>query len=92
MRDAAHCAISTESKLNVVIRTPIVSSKVFALNTRFSRPARATIRDMRMCDDHRIKGWWFLPETPDERVPGILTWSQEKGATLELIGGFSKEP
>lgn len=45
-----------------------------------------------MCDSHRIKGWWFLPTAPDERVPGVLTWSQEEGAELELIGGLSHGP
>jgi hypothetical protein len=47
---------------------------------------------MRTCDAHRIKGWFFLPESPDTRLPGILTWSQDRGAGLELIGGFSPEP
>lgn len=32
---------------------------------------------------------FFLPKAPADRVPGILTWSQENGADLELIGGFS---
>lgn len=50
------------------------------------------MQHMRMCDPQRIKGWWFLPGTPDERVPGILTWSQESGADLELIGGLSGTP
>src|SRR5699024_10466834 len=45
-----------------------------------------------MSDPHRIKGWWFLPAAPDKRVPGLLTWSQEKGAELELIGGLSRNP
>lgn len=43
---------------------------------------------MRMCDDQRIKGWWYLPPYPQERVPGILTWNQNDGVELELIGGF----
>lgn len=44
-----------------------------------------------MCDPQRLKGWWFLPSAPTERVPGVLTWSQEQGADLELIGGLSGE-
>lgn len=47
---------------------------------------------MRTCDDHRLKGWFYVPESPDHRVPGILIWSQEHGADLELIGGLSPEP
>lgn len=47
---------------------------------------------MRQSESHRIKGWFYLPETPDHRIPGILTWEPDDGATLELIGGFSPEP
>lgn len=47
---------------------------------------------MKMCDNHRLKGWFFLPKTPTNRVPGVLTWTQEDGADLELIGGFSPPP
>lgn len=47
---------------------------------------------MRTCDRQRIKGWWFLPSSPDDRLPGVLTWSQEEGAELELFGGFSNQP
>lgn len=47
---------------------------------------------MRQCESHRIKGWFYLPESPDDRVPGILTWQPDGGATLELLGGFSPPP
>ncbi|MEC3915777.1 HEPN domain-containing protein [Nocardia sp. CDC160] len=47
---------------------------------------------MRQCEPQRIRGWFYLPEAPDERVPGILTWEPSDGATLELIGGFSPGP
>jgi hypothetical protein len=47
---------------------------------------------MRTCDEHRIKGWFYFADAPDDRVPGILTWSQERGADLELIGGISPKP
>lgn len=46
---------------------------------------------MKTSDYHRVKGWFFIPEAPAKRIPGILTWSQEDGADLELIGGFSPE-
>jgi hypothetical protein len=45
-----------------------------------------------MCDHQRIKGWWFLPGAPHERLPGVLTWTQENGANLELFGGLSSPP
>lgn len=47
---------------------------------------------MKMCEPHRIKGWFYLPESPSNRVPGLLTWKPDDGATLELIGGFSPGP
>ncbi|MEU5759850.1 HEPN domain-containing protein [Nocardia sp. NPDC047648] len=47
---------------------------------------------MRQCDAQRIRGWFFLPEAPDNRVPGILVWEPSDGAKLELIGGFSPQP
>ena len=47
---------------------------------------------MRQSESHRIKGWYYLPESPDHRAPGILTWEPDDGATLELIGGFSPKP
>lgn len=47
---------------------------------------------MRQCEPHRITGWFYLPEAPGDRVPGVLTWQPDDGATLELIGGFSPGP
>ncbi len=43
---------------------------------------------MRTCDSQRVKGWWFLPDAPEVRVPGVLTWTPTSGAELELIGGL----
>lgn len=50
------------------------------------------MRHVKTSDTHRLKGWFFLPGAPTDRVPGILTWSQKDGANLELIGGFSPKP
>lgn len=47
---------------------------------------------MRQCEPQRITGRFYLPELPTHRVPGILTWQPDEGATLELIGGFSPGP
>lgn len=45
---------------------------------------------MNIYEHHEIKGWFFLPEDPDNRVPGVLKWDPSDGgsATVELIGGF----
>ncbi|MBP2455142.1 ApeA N-terminal domain 1-containing protein [Mycolicibacterium lutetiense] len=47
---------------------------------------------MRQSELQRITGWFYLPEDPSNRVPGVLTWEPDDGATLELIGGFSPGP
>lgn len=47
---------------------------------------------MRQSEPQRFTGWFYLPETPTKRIPGILTWQPDNGATLELIGGLSPEP
>ncbi len=33
-------------------------------------------------------GFWWLPDDPDKQLPGTLTFSQEEGAVLELVGVF----
>lgn len=45
---------------------------------------------MNIYEHHEIKGRFFLPEDPDNRVPGVLKWDPSDGgsATVELIGGF----
>ncbi|MCX2933436.1 hypothetical protein ORI20_24495 [Mycobacterium sp. CVI_P3] len=47
---------------------------------------------MRQCESHRLTGWFHLPESPSTRIPGVLDWQPDGGATLELIGGFSGQP
>jgi hypothetical protein len=37
----------------------------------------------------QCKGQWWLPEKPDERVSGILTYVPQEGASLALIGSFT---
>jgi ApeA N-terminal domain 1 len=36
------------------------------------------------------KGHWWLPEKPDERVAGILTYVPQEGGNLELLGSFAR--
>jgi hypothetical protein len=38
-----------------------------------------------------IKGYWWLPDSPDNKLPGTLTFSQEDGALLEIVGVFGTE-
>jgi len=44
---------------------------------------------MNIYEHHEVLGWFFLPEKPDNRVPGVLKWDPAKGAEIELMGGFS---
>ena len=44
---------------------------------------------MHIYEQLEIKGWFFLPEYPDNRVPGVLKWDPFKGAEIELMGGLS---
>ncbi|WP_338890524.1 HEPN domain-containing protein [Rhodococcus sovatensis] len=36
----------------------------------------------------RFEGYWWLPRTPEDRIPGYLTISSEGKASLRLLGGF----
>ena len=47
---------------------------------------------MKQFESPRIKGWFYLLESPADRIPGLLTWQPDRGATLELIGDLSPGP
>jgi hypothetical protein len=42
-------------------------------------------------EELEFSGWWWLAGDQDNRVPGIMTFSNEEGIRLKLIGSF-KEP
>ncbi len=42
-------------------------------------------------EEFEFEGLWWLPETPEARVPGTLRFSPDSGATLDLLGSL-KEP
>src|SRR2546423_9209739 len=37
------------------------------------------------------KGVWYLPDSPKNRISGVLNFSTDKGAVLELIGTLKGE-
>lgn len=42
-----------------------------------------------LLDEHQDwTGQWWRPEDPDNKVPGVLTYSPDKGLRLRLIGGW----
>jgi ApeA-like protein/HEPN superfamily Apea-like protein len=38
-----------------------------------------------------LKGYWWLPNLEENKLPGTLTFSQEDGAILELVGVFDSK-
>lgn len=38
-----------------------------------------------------LKGYWWLPSSEEKKLPGTLTFSQEDGAFLEIVGVFGAE-
>ncbi len=41
-----------------------------------------------MNESFEYQGYWWLPDTPEEQVPGILRFDPDEGATLNLVGSF----
>lgn len=41
-----------------------------------------------MQDSLNILGYWWLPASEEIKLPGILTFSQEEGAILDVVGQF----
>ena len=43
-----------------------------------------------MTAEFEYKGIWWLPDKPDEQIPGILKYSNDTGAILDLIGALPR--
>lgn len=43
---------------------------------------------MNLDESHEWAGLWWLPDAPDERVPGVLRYDQGSRLVLSLIGAF----
>lgn len=41
-----------------------------------------------LSESHEWSGLWWLPDAPDTRVPGVLRYDRDGGASLSLIGTF----
>lgn len=44
-----------------------------------------------MTKNEEYKGFWFLPQNPDNKIPGTLYFDVNEEIRLELIGGFENE-
>ena len=43
-------------------------------------------------EELELSGWWWLPDNEDKKVPGVMTFSNEEGIRLKLIGSFKELP
>ncbi len=41
-----------------------------------------------MIEEFEYKGIWWLPDKPKNRISGILRFTPNEGAILDLIGSF----
>lgn len=48
----------------------------------------SVLEPLHLAESHEWSGLWWLPDAPDERVPGVLRYDREGGPTLTLIGTF----
>ena len=45
---------------------------------------------MKLSEQHIFKGYWWLPDNPDNKVAGVLTYTPGEKLVLELIGAFER--
>src|SRR5947209_5494647 len=43
-----------------------------------------------MQSEHHFRGAWFIPGKTEDQIPGILSYSPQKGAELQLFGILSE--
>ncbi len=41
-----------------------------------------------MIEKFEYKGYWWLPNRPETKIPGTLTFNPDEGAILDLEGSF----
>ena len=46
------------------------------------------MKDLKLIERHIFKGYWWLPDNPEKKVAGIVTYIPNEKICLELIGGF----
>jgi hypothetical protein len=47
------------------------------------------VSQYKLLDDFRVSGHWWLPEKPEDKVPGTVTVGPDTAIVLELAGSFS---
>ncbi len=48
------------------------------------------MKDLKLTERHIFKGYWWLPDNPEMKVAGIVTYIPNEKICLELIGGFEE--
>lgn len=43
---------------------------------------------LKLTEPHIFKGYWWVPDNPEKKVAGIVTYTPNERIRLELIGGF----
>ena len=43
---------------------------------------------LKLTEPHIFKGYWWIPDNPEKKVAGIVTYTPNERIRLELIGGF----
>ena len=46
---------------------------------------------MKLSEQHIFKGYWWLPNNPEKKVAGVLTYTPAEHILLELIGAFDSD-
>ena len=46
------------------------------------------MKDLKLTERHIFKVFWWLPDNPEKKVAGIVTYIPNEKICLELIGGF----
>ena len=46
------------------------------------------MKPLQLTEPHIFKGYWWIPDNPEKKVAGIVTYTPNERIRLELIGGF----
>lgn len=47
------------------------------------------MKELKLTETYIFKGYWWLPDKPEDRVAGVLTYTPKNKILLELIGSFT---
>jgi len=62
--------------------------RIYEINFVYTGVSKNAIGDEKMMKKFEYKGIWWLPDKPEEQIPGTLRFTPDEGAVLDLIGSF----